>query len=50
MESLTVIFFPKLKTGKTIMYEDDTSILNMGIKPEELKIAIIINTMQVNGL
>jgi len=34
--------------GKMITYADDTSILNMGIDPEELKPAISINTRQVN--
>jgi len=40
-------FFQKLKTGKTIMYTDDTSILNFGINPEELKLATFTTTRQI---
>jgi len=41
------VIFSKFKIGKTIMYTDDTSILNMGINPEELKIAISANRREV---
>jgi len=31
------MIFQKLKTGKKLTCEDNTSILNVGINPEELK-------------
>jgi hypothetical protein len=45
--SLYVSNFTKLKRGKAILFTD-TSILNMGINPKELKIARSTNISHIN--